>query len=87
MNTRQWLHHEVQVKCNVCFEVRDIAQAVGRWLLAAVSRVCARSVHDTCEICVVNSGTETGFYPSSLVFSCHYHSTAVPLRHVLTSSH
>jgi hypothetical protein len=50
-----------------------MAQVVSRRPLTAEARVRARV--NTCGICDGQSGTGTGFSPSSSVFPCQYHST------------
>ena len=53
-----------------------MAQAVSRWPLTADARV--RSRVSPCDICCGQSGTVTGFSPSTSVFACQYHSTNAP---------
>ena len=57
---------------------RAMAQAVSRRLLTAEARV--RSRVGPCRICGGQSGTGTGFSPSTSVFSCQFDSTAAPLK-------
>jgi hypothetical protein len=52
---------------------RAMAQVVSRRPLTAEAQVRARV--NPCGIFGGQSGTGTGFSPSSLVFSCQYHST------------
>jgi hypothetical protein len=55
-----------------------MAQAVSRRPLTTEARV--RSPVSPCGICGGQSGTETGFSPSTSVFPCQFHSTAAPLQ-------
>jgi hypothetical protein len=57
---------------------RAMAQAVSRRPLTAKARV--RSRVNPCKIYGGQSGTETGFFPSTSVFPCQFHSTGVPLQ-------
>jgi hypothetical protein len=61
---------------------RAMAQAVSRRPLTAESRIRARV--NPCGICDGESGTGTGFSPSSSVFPCQYHSTVVLHTHILS---
>ena len=54
-----------------------MAQAVSRRRLTAEARV--RSRVSPCAICGGQSGTGTGFSPSTPVFPCQFHSTGAPL--------
>jgi hypothetical protein len=54
-----------------------MAPAVSRRPLTAKVRVGPRV--SLCEICGGQSGTGTGFSPSTLVFSCQFHFTGAPL--------
>jgi hypothetical protein len=55
-----------------------MAQAVSRRPLTAEARV--RSRGSLCGTCGGQSGTGTGFSPSTSVFPCQFHSTGAPLR-------
>jgi hypothetical protein len=55
-----------------------MAQAVSRRHLTAEAR--ARSRVSPCGICGGQSGTGTGFSPSTSVFPCQFHSTGAPLH-------
>jgi hypothetical protein len=57
--------------------VRAMAQAVSRRPFTAETRV--RSRVSSCGICSGQSGTGTGFSPSTSVFPCELHSTGAPL--------
>jgi hypothetical protein len=56
-------------------------EVVSRRLLAAESRVRTRV--NPCVICGGQSGTGTGFSPSSSVLPCQYHSTVILHIHVI----
>jgi hypothetical protein len=60
---------------------RAMAQVVSRRPLTAEARVRARV--NPCEICGGQSGTGTGFSPSSSVFPCQYHSTVALQTHII----
>jgi hypothetical protein len=71
-------------------EGRAMAQAVSRRPPTAETRV--RSRVSPCGICGGQSGTGTGFSPSTWVFPCQFYSTVAPLlvkikkKHNLSSS-
>jgi hypothetical protein len=56
---------------------RVMAQAVSRRPLTVQARVRFRV--SPCGICGGQSGTGTGFSPSTSVFLCKFHSTGAPL--------
>jgi hypothetical protein len=57
------------------------AQVVSRRPLTTEARVRARV--NLCGICGGQSGTGTGFCPSSSVFPCQYHSTVALQTHII----
>jgi hypothetical protein len=58
-----------------------MTQVVSRRPLTAEARVRARV--NSCGICGGQSGTGTGFSPSSSVFLCQYHSTVALQTHII----
>jgi hypothetical protein len=60
---------------------RAMAQIVSHRPLTAESRVRVRV--NPCGICGGQSGTGTGFSPSSSVFPCQYHSTVALQTHII----
>jgi hypothetical protein len=54
----------------------DATQAISYWPLTKTA--CAQTQASQCGICDEQSSTGTGFSPSTLVFSFHYHSTNAP---------
>jgi hypothetical protein len=60
---------------------RFMAQAVSRRPFTAEARICARV--GPCVICGGQSGTGTGFSPSSSVYLCQCHSTVAVRRLVM----
>jgi hypothetical protein len=61
---------------------RAMAQSVNRRSFTAKAQV--RSRFDPCEISRGQSGTGSGFSPSSSAFPCQYHSTAALHTHILS---
>jgi hypothetical protein len=58
-----------------------MAQVVSRRSLTAEAQVSARV--NLCGVCGRQSGTGTGFSPSSSVFSCQHHSTVALQTHII----
>jgi hypothetical protein len=56
--------------------VYAVAQVVSRWHLTLVVQVQQQA--SPCGICGGHKGTETGFFPATLIFPCQYHSTNAP---------
>jgi hypothetical protein len=78
LNHACFLHFIVK-QCEVSYamEGRAMAQAVSRWPPTAEARV--RSRLSPYGICGGQSGTGTGFSPSTSVFPCQFHSTGALL--------
>ena len=53
-----------------------MAQGVSCWILT--SKTLLLSQTSTCTTCIGQSGTVSGFFPSTSVFPCQYHSTNAP---------
>jgi hypothetical protein len=64
---------------------RTMAQAVSCRPLTAEVRLRARV--NPCVICGGQSGTGTGFSPSSSVFPCQYHSAVALQTHIIWGMH
>jgi hypothetical protein len=60
------------------YDGRTMAQAVNRRPHTAEARF--RSRVSICGVCGGQSGTGTGFSPSTPVFPCQFHSTGAPLH-------
>jgi hypothetical protein len=73
--------HKVEVSCKAFMKGRAMVQVVSRRLLTAEARVHARV--NPSGICGEQSGTGTGFSPSSSVFPCQYHSTVALQTHIM----
>jgi hypothetical protein len=67
----------MNTRSNTCYRAVPWAQAVSRRPPTAEARVRFRV--SPCEICGGQSGTGTGFSPSSSVFPCQFNSTGAPL--------
>jgi hypothetical protein len=77
-----WTHSE-DIR-RLCIRYTDdlaMAQVVSRRPLTTEARVRARV--NSCVICGGQSGTGTGFSPSSSVFPCRYHSTVALQTHII----
>jgi hypothetical protein len=55
-----------------------MAQALSRRPLTAEVRIRSRAI--PCGICGGQSGSGTGFSPSTSIFSCQFHSNGAPLQ-------
>jgi hypothetical protein len=64
----------------VVLQGRVMAQVVSRRPLT--EEACVRARVNPCGICGGQSGTGTGFSPSSSVFPCQYHSTVTLQTHI-----
>ena len=65
---------KISLYSNYAMQGRAMAQAVSRRPLTAEARF------GPCGICGGQSGTGTGFSPSTSVFPCQFHSTSAPLK-------
>jgi hypothetical protein len=72
------LHRKKTKQTSITEEGRAMAQAVSRRPLTAEALV--RSRVSPCGICGGQTGTGTGFSPSTSVFPCQFHSTGAPLK-------
>jgi hypothetical protein len=62
-----------------CLQQDILSELIGRAVSQAVSRrpLAAEARLSPCRICSGQSGTGPGFPPSSSVYPCQYHSTAI----------